>query len=233
MALFPPVLYTRAVAVFTVLAYLIHRFWGYTVQTLIESLWGADCLVCKWWASCAQTKYPLIHSHPVQKSTIETTSVELPSKLDIVHVGQIYDGASRVSSHCTLSKVLYRPTIRCRQVCRLSHTSKASGVVLFHCSVKLWYLHGSWFLVVHVLSGAGWSWPARDPSFARSGEVNSGLTSPCCFSGKSGRLSGWLLVGPLASSPLSAGGTGVGLSLVSTSYHWIFIFCLSQVVTNR
>ena len=57
------------------------------------------------------------------------------------------------------SKALYRPTIRCGQVCRPSHILKAQGVVLFHCSVKFQYLHGNWFLVMHVLhlSGAGWS----------------------------------------------------------------------------
>ena len=38
----------------TVLFYLIHCFLGYTVQTLIDSLWGVDCLVCK-------LPYPKIH----------------------------------------------------------------------------------------------------------------------------------------------------------------------------
>ena len=31
----------------TVLFHLIHSFQGNTVQTLTESLWGANCLVCK------------------------------------------------------------------------------------------------------------------------------------------------------------------------------------------
>ena len=90
-------------------------------------------------------------------------------------------------------KALYRPTMRCRQVCRPSHISKALGGVLFHCSMKFQYLHGSWFLV-HAphLSEAGWSWPAWDPSFTGSGVANpvvSGLTSFCCFDSKLDRFS--------------------------------------------
>ena len=50
------------VTVFTVLFYFIHHFWGYTIQTLTESLWGADHLVFKQWSSCVWTKCPLVHS---------------------------------------------------------------------------------------------------------------------------------------------------------------------------
>ena len=61
-------------------------------------------------------------------------------------------------------KALYRPTLRCRQVWRPPHILEAPGGVLFYCSSKFQYLHGSWFLVVHALclGGAGWSWPAWD-----------------------------------------------------------------------
>ena len=65
-------------------------------------------------------------------------------------------------------RALYRPTMKCRQVCRPSYISKALREVLFCCSVKFWYLQESWFLVVCALhlSAADWSWPAWNQSFA-------------------------------------------------------------------
>ena len=135
-------------------------------------------------------------------------------------------------------KALYRITIRCRQVCRPSHTSKAPGVVLFYCSLKFQYPHGSWFLVMHVLflSGAGWFDQSEIHHPSDLGRltdpVDSRLTGSCCFGSELGRLSSQLSVSPLASSPLSAGGPGVGLSMGSTLTTWVFIFCLPQVVTN-
>ena len=65
-------------------------------------------------------------------------------------------------------KALYRHVYEVQTGVQTSHILKALGGVLFHCSAKFWYLHGSWFLVVHALhlSAAGWSWPAWDPSFA-------------------------------------------------------------------
>ena len=58
---------------------------------------------------------------------------------------------------------------------------------------------------IHHFPGLGW------PTW-----VDSGLTDSCCFGDELGRLSGQLLVGLLAGNPLSAGGTGVGLSKGST-----------------
>ena len=129
------------------------------------------------------------------------------------------------------TKTLFRPTIRCRQVCRPSHISQALGEVLFCCSVTFWYLHESWFLVIHLLhlSGAGWSWPAWDSWFTGSRAANlaeSGLTSSHCFACELCRLSSWLLLRPSASNSLCACGIVVGSSLGSTplcnlmQYYW-------------
>ena len=118
-------------------------------------------------------------------------------------------------------KALDRPTMRCRQVCRPSHILKALGGVLFCHSAQFWYLHRSWFLVVCALHlcGAGWSWPAWDPSFPMSraaDPVNSELTSLHCFGAELGMSSGQLLVSQSASNALSACGAGVGSSIGPT-----------------
>ena len=94
----------------------------------------------------------------IQISTIQATSMESPSMQEIV--SERFRMVQVECLHTVLfPKTLYRPTIRCRQVCRPSHTLKAPGVVLLYCSVKFWYLQGNWFLVMCVLclSGAGWS----------------------------------------------------------------------------
>ena len=195
----------------------ITLFWGYTGQTLTKFLWGTACLFCKWWGTCAQTKCPLVHS-PIQKSTTEITWVESPSMQKLLM-------PDRCQVECFYTvlfpKALYKPTIKCRQVWRLSHTLQVPGLVAFHWSAKFWYLHGSWVLIVHALhwNGAGWSWPAWELSIVISEVVNSvsfRLTGLDCFVGESGGLSGWLSVGLSASNTLSAGGIRVSWSISSS-----------------
>ena len=109
-------------------------------------------------AAVHKTKCPLVPPKPKIYHRNFINAVPHPSQKLFV-----FDRFKMFQVECLYTvlsqKALYRPTIRGRQVWRPSHISKASGEVLFHCSAKFWHLHGSWFLVVHVLclSGAGWS----------------------------------------------------------------------------
>ena len=93
---------------------------------------------------------------PVQKSTIETTSMESPSMPKFVS-----DRPMMVQVECLhivlFPKVLYRPTIWCRQVCRPSYILKVPGEVLFHCSVKFWCLQEIGFLSCMYFWKDSWS----------------------------------------------------------------------------
>ena len=73
----------------------VHYPWGHTAQTPTGSLRG----IVFWffqWCSCAWTKYPLVHSPTIQKSTIELTWMLPESISEIVCVGQICGGSNSV-----------------------------------------------------------------------------------------------------------------------------------------
>ena len=99
---------------------------------------------------------------PIQKYTIETTLMQSPSMPVIVCVWQIYDGSSRVSSHCTLLQSIVQAYHKMQTTVQTIPHVKGTrrGVISLQC--KILVPHGSWFLVMHALclSEAGWSWPA-------------------------------------------------------------------------
>ena len=119
-------------------------------------------------------------------------------------------------------KMLYMHDMMCRQMHRPTHISKTLGRMLFCHKAKLWYLHGSWFLIfleLH-LSEVGTSSSAWSSSSVESGLVNPfgpGLASLQCFDGEPGMPSSQLLVGQLTGNTSSASGTGVGSLLLSPS----------------
>ena len=158
----------------------------------MEPLW--EVLWLSQWGSWACTKYPLVHS-PIQKSTIESTSVVSPPMPRIICVWQTCAGSCRVLFTLYLSqKPVCSHDMMYRQMHRPTHQSKVPGRVSFCNTAKFQYLNGSWFLIfleLH-LSGAGASSLAWSPSSMESvlgNPVSSGSTSSHCFDGKQGMLS--------------------------------------------
>ena len=119
------------------------------VSTLLQKLLFLLCcftLYIAWLSSgwAAVLGPTILWSTPsIQKCTIETTLIESPSMPEIVYVYRSMMVQVECLQTLLFPKVLYRPTMRCRQVCRPSHISKTLGGVLFCCSTNFWYLHGS------------------------------------------------------------------------------------------
>ena len=137
MELFPLILSTR---VFTLSQMLLCCFALYIAVRVIlprhsQTLYGELSFL---FSPVEQLHSDQIYFGPLptsKKSTIETTSMESPSMPEIVS-----DRSMMVQVECLhtvlIPKALYRPTMRCRQMCRPSHISKALGGVFFCYGAK-------------------------------------------------------------------------------------------------
>ena len=91
-------------------------------------------MVCKWCSNCAGTKCPLDHT-PNPKIYHRNYMDGIP-----IHARNCTSERFQVECLYTVlfPKALYRPTLRCRQVWRLSHTLKAQlGGILLKCEIPV------------------------------------------------------------------------------------------------